>query len=418
MIAVLVLSGCGSGDDTNRVGGAPSASAAPRKAYDPPTKFDDSTAVQLPGTAAGNGNYREVGILYAPAPIALVDTTAFVVARDALVVVDVTDGKVRETIKPELQLADEKLYNKIAGNDPMPPIVTNIEGGRAVLAPFAVSVPGQGTTPAGIAVEIVAVRVDGTKKMWSARVNVQLSTKVIEGHNMALLGVASGIAVLRAGGSTYGVDLRTQRTVWQRPDFQGVTVTGETIVGFSSNGEGLEMLEGANAADGVQRWVDKTGDTSFLIWPAGLRFVAVNGMNRSNAFRIVEASTGRKVNAPQTGGEGPATPNCYYDQVGVTVCWDIDRSGFEWTGAFDAHTGEWLWHLPDRKTNRTYVRVTTAWRGAVYGTTSNGPVVLDARTGADREANPVAAPFLVNGYVGITNWPTRGPGVFAIGAAG
>ena len=45
--------------------------------------------------------------------------------------------------------------------------------------------------------------------------------------------------------------------------------------------------------------------------------------------------------------------------------------------------------------------MTTAWHGAVYGTTVNGPLVLDARTGADRDTRPGAAPVLVNAYLGL-----------------
>ena len=37
----------------------------------------------------------------------------------------------------------------------------------------------------------------------------------------------------------------------------------------------------------------------------------------------------------------------------------------------------------------------------IYGTTSNGPVILDAKTGADRSTFPGAAPVAVNEYTGV-----------------
>jgi hypothetical protein len=45
--------------------------------------------------------------------------------------------------------------------------------------------------------------------------------------------------------------------------------------------------------------------------------------------------------------------------------------------------------------------VTAVWHGAVYGTTENGPVVLDATTGEDRSTEAGAAPSWVSEYAGI-----------------
>ncbi|MFD7446617.1 hypothetical protein [Streptomyces sp. NPDC059909] len=42
------------------------------------------------------------------------------------------------------------------------------------------------------------------------------------------------------------------------------------------------------------------------------------------------------------------------------------------------------------------------WHGAVYGVTTDGPVILDARTGKDREVRPGAVPFEVDQYGGLT----------------
>jgi hypothetical protein len=47
------------------------------------------------------------------------------------------------------------------------------------------------------------------------------------------------------------------------------------------------------------------------------------------------------------------------------------------------------------------------WHGAVYGAVNGGPVVLDAKTGAVRQADPGVAPFALTGSFGIALNTTR-----------
>ena len=82
-------------------------------------------------------------------------------------------------------------------------------------------------------------------------------------------------------------------------------------------------------------------------------------------------------------------------------------SGPNRTFALDAVSAQLLWSLP--AAGRVPPQVSTAWHGAVYGTTVNGPVVVDARTGRDRNPAPGAAPVVVDGYLG------SGPGSGLLG---
>jgi hypothetical protein len=50
--------------------------------------------------------------------------------------------------------------------------------------------------------------------------------------------------------------------------------------------------------------------------------------------------------------------------------------------------------------------VTAVWHGAVYGRANDQPVVLDAKTGADREPSPGIAPVAVNAHGGVTTVKT------------
>lgn len=413
-VVAAVLGGCGreSGGGSGRIeGGAVGGSeVGNRKAFDPPTKFDDRTAVELPDGVAGTTEYRLSGIQNEPLPMALVGTSAFVAGLDALTIVDVTDGEVRRTIQPKLPVGRQD-RGSFTPNKPTPPVVTDLDGGPALVVPFVVNVPGQGTTAARLAVEIVAIRPDGVG-LWSIQVDLRSSANLALLRDTAVVGVASGVLVLRAEGSTYGVDLRTKATVWHRPDLEAETVVGDTVVGVSTNGHGGYVAAGASVVDGTKRWADAKVQSHMRVWPGGPTFVVAVGSDRAAPMRILEGATG-KVRHITGAGQFNIDPTCVYDQAAVTVCSDID-----WITAFDAGTGDWLWQLPDKQTKRTTVKMTTAWHGAVYGTTGNGPIVLDARTGADRELNPVIAPYVVNGYAGIASWPTRENELFAFGAAG
>lgn len=119
----------------------------------------------------------------------------------------------------------------------------------------------------------------------------------------------------------------------------------------------------------------------------------------------VNAATGAMspITDGYSGGNGELSPTiqCVYDEVSTVVCSGDDSTDPD-VFALDALSGKALWQLPDTATNRMAPAVATAWHGAVYGTTTNGPVILDARTGADRTDTPGAAPALVDGYVGLT----------------
>jgi outer membrane protein assembly factor BamB len=69
--------------------------------------------------------------------------------------------------------------------------------------------------------------------------------------------------------------------------------------------------------------------------------------------------------------------------------------------AVDGTTGKVLWQLPDKKANRTAPNITGTYDGMVYGTTANGPVVLNARTGKDVNDSPGTAPIVTDPDVGI-----------------
>jgi hypothetical protein len=109
---------------------------------------------------------------------------------------------------------------------------------------------------------------------------------------------------------------------------------------------------------------------------------------------------------------------CRFDERLTTVCWNADAARPVATG-YDGTTARVLWSLPDAAAGRVAPQVTTVWHGTVYGTTENGPVVLDASSGADLPgAGPGVAPDLVNGLVGVVGATIDRPRARAYPAVG
>ena len=182
------------------------------------------------------------------------------------------------------------------------------------------------------------------------------------------LGVATAPGASRAYAESRVVALDAV-TGLRRPDVAG-----------GLGGQVLRAPEITPAGPGLAVVSGRTAATTLAAPSASLRFVDARGAE----VRTVDV------------GSSYTPPRCVWDEAATTVCGGDTR-----VFAVDATTAAPLWELPDAGANRVAPRLTTAWHGAVYGTTVNGPVVLDARTGADRDTRPGAAPVLVNAYLGL-----------------
>ena len=366
------------------------APTAPRRAFDPPTRFDVVKAVRLPDEATG---------------IALYTTKAFVAMPSNLEVIDTTTGKVINTITPDLKPADP-------ADKPAAPKLAGIDGIDTVLVPMLVTVPGKGTKSARNAVEIIGVGARSAKRLWSVRVEIDKAGSA-QPMNTAVVGVVGNIVVLRANGATYGVDIAAKKTVWSTAGFEAAAVTSAAVVGVTGDGASGQQVGSLNFADGTQRWVDARLSTGLNVQPGGQTFVLISGsdFNTGKSFYgLIDTSTGTAGQPVEL--HSPHQIICSYDDAATTACYTEN-----WSGGFDSTTGNWLWKLPDPQADRVSITVTAAWHGAVYGVTDNGPVVLDARTGADLQPKPGAAPSVVNSYGGAGQHPTEA-GLYAFTAVG
>lgn len=212
-------------------------------------------------------------------------------------------------------------------------------------------------------------------------------------------------------GVVFAVNTVTRQMLWQKDHLRASAVAGDTVLGLTPQGSVQEQVTALSTADGAVRWT-LTNLYQTNISPAGPGFVAVAGSDYASGkgfLRLLNAATGTDVvptDHINTGKGGGTVRTCRYDEVSVTVCADDGASDVHQVIGLDAVSGKVLWQLPDPTANRTAPAVTTVWHGAVYGTTANGPVVLDAKTGSDRENAPGIAPVVVNAAAGLAVDPS------------
>ncbi|MFJ5803748.1 outer membrane protein assembly factor BamB family protein [Streptomyces decoyicus] len=368
----------------------PAASAPPRKSYDPPQKFAGKGA-PLPQAAAGD-SISLGGTIRKPLPLALHGIGAYVAAADSLQVVDTGTGKVTATVRPRHKSIAEE------GAETSAPFLT--QDGRQALAPFVVQFPGKGTTPSRAGVELDAVDTATGKAAWTldldnlpswvgqpeTRARVVAATK-----STAVISVTNGEM-----GATYAVDLDNRKATWHNDKVAAAAVIGDTAVAATSKDSVRQQVIGLDIDhDGKRSW-SKLDGYELTVRPAGPHLVAITGTDYDSGDSIgVLLKPDGSTAADLTGDSSGLT--CHYDDASVTICQTEEPR----TLALDATTGKQLWSLPEKGGNRVAPTVTAAWHGVVYGTTSNGPVALDAKTGADRSTSPGAAPVAVNEYTGV-----------------
>jgi outer membrane protein assembly factor BamB len=211
---------------------------------------------------------------------------------------------------------------------------------------------------------------------------------------------------------TAAVDLTTGATLWRNNAFRAAALLDEVVVGMSVPRSGSKsILTGLAVADGVKRWTGPALSTADVV-PGGPSFaVMIAEETFGDRFYALVRADGTL--SGRTKGIFGMGLRCRYDDVSLTVC---ATAGTDLLFALDATTGKDLWQLP--APGRTTPSVTAVWHGAVYGTASGAPVVLDARTGVDREPRPGLAPVAVTGHTGVAAETAGTAGLTAYPATG
>lgn len=404
-VGLLALAtGCGSAPVPHpRPAPAPTRTTAapPRPSYDTPRKFA-AFGPALPSDADG-GRINIIGQANGPLPITLRGTTAYIATFKTLQVFDTSDGRTRAIVPPPDTVTRDPDAN---GDNPdlAPPALATAGGRSLVLTPFSVVVQGHGTTPGGTALDLVAVDTATNTTAWTVKTPLpSWAAPDDDSLATAVVGVDGDTAVVTVSNDshavTYAIALDPHTVLWSKPGFDAGALVGTEVTGTASAGGAHQRVLGRSLSDGEQDWAALDGYNMSVI-PAGPAAVLVTGDNYDSGQGYAElraGNTGRRIaGIPQVDtGE-----TCTYAGASVTVCHDgtADASS---DLAFDTATGRLLWQLPQHGSDRLAPQVTAVWHGAVYGTTSNGPVVLDARTGADRSDEPGIAPLVVDSYCGI-----------------
>lgn len=393
---------------------APAAAPPPPPWFDPPLGFGEQSGriFSGPGTRVSVGDPDDL-------PAALAGDTVWTSDGGRLDRVDAAGTATPVALPPGRRVAGRPLV------DPPEGVGTRVE---RILAGAATVIPGSGTTPPGLAAEVVAVDpvtaavtgVVGAALPWSARpeaVRVRVPGVVTVTPPGGLPGSSASrrVAVLTVATdsrrTTLGVDVAAGRVVWSVDGVEATAVAGGTAFGTATPSgrtasytpSSVVALDGATG--GRRATVAENLRTPTVV-AAGPALVAVGGRAATTSLFGVGATSlrlvgpdGGTVRSLDLGGDSAAAapPRCVWDRATTTVC-----AVGPTLRALDATTGAPLWSLPDPAANRVAPSLATTWHGAVYGTTVNGPVVLDARTGTDRDTRPGIAPALVNGRLGVT----------------
>lgn len=398
-LAVGLLAGCGPAADDAKPNSSTSPAAATPSApvnralvpHDPPQWFDARGQVPLP-EAATKGRTNLAGQVRGGGedlPVLLHGAQAFVVSPTGVQVVDLADGRI---------VGEEAAGGQVLRQDSDGFVLPPVLAGSEVLVPFLLTVPASGTLTAGAMVELVAVSTGPPyKAAW--RTTVKLPEWVLNSRTVqaAAVGAENGTAVVTVTGGgdavSYGVDTASHSVRWTQPGLEAVQVGAGTAVGLLHVEPLTSVPLGVDLVTGAEKW--RGGKTYAAIMNgAGPGTVRIAGQQVGDkGDQLLDVTSGK---ARATMPPGLRAFDCSYDRAATLVC----TPGFA-VVAVDAATGTLLWSLKDGDAGRTPPTVTTVWHGRVYGRGAGGPVVLDARTGADMPTKPEAVPLLVNEYVGL-----------------
>ena len=434
VLACGVMAACSSTSTTAAELHVP-APSSPRPQYvtrqGAPVAFAAGKGVALPSAASGNTNLG--GGQDGPPPVALAGDTVFVTTGTSVLVVTAATGQTIGSVRPQYDVPNPAGGDGavIAGNAAAPPQVENLKGRQVALAGYVVQLPGNGTTPASLAVEVDAVDTSA-QRLWqilAALPGRPGQQPVLAGDPTVTFAGSSGSDVVAAVGdpadgyTTLAFDVARRKLLWQSPAFLAETVVGGTVVGTvdpsapSSLGThstfGPMHVAAVSVLNGRAGWQQPGSVLAANIQQGGPDTVLVEAEDYETAddiISVVPVSTGRGVTlADQHGLSQGALPwTCQFDGLASVVCSDGDLVQGQQAFAIDGRTGQVLWQLPDTTKNRIAPTVTAVYHGRLYGTTPSGPVVLDARTGADLNDSPGIAPVLLDQAVGIADSPGNG----------
>ncbi len=369
----------------------PQSSASPGK----PAVPDPAIAFDRDGVALGEP---------ADGQFAVYGDTAYYLRDDAsatdipsLVAADLTAGRPRWS-KP---IATDSMTDRWG-----PLRVAVVDGKPRLFVSYLARLKGSGTQGDRELLRVIALEAADGTRAWTVdldddKMPAGPATRFSTFSPPTVVAVTAEHVVLAIDDSAIVLDAKTGTQRWSAAGFRPAALEGTTVVGTSVSATGRKAT-GRAAADGIQAW--SNADPFDKIDNLGSGLVTVTG---SASTRLLEAKTGT-VKATLPGGH-----TCAHDGETLVVCWNFTQH----LAALDATNGKVLWELPDKSADRIMPAVSSVRRGMIYATAgSNGPVILDARTGKDKVTSVAIAPTLVVPGYGLV-LSSRG-GLFAHRATG
>jgi hypothetical protein len=388
--------------------------------------FAAARGTSLPAAASENTSIG--GNQAGPPPVALAGKIAFVATGDSLEIVDTRTGATVADVRPSHAVVGAAGQGSaFVGNAAAPPLVASIAGRQRAMVGYVVQIPGRGTTPPSLAIEIDLIEPGSGVHLSDVVAPIPGQPSDLVGTPLVTFAGESGDDVVVTEGDTddgyltEAIDVSSGKLLWRNRAFLASATVGGTAVGtldssyLGDQGGNDSTSPGRLAAVDIDTgrvlWVDATDlSDAGILTSDSQSALLVSGLWNSGGSQIamIDTTTGKLRTISRDSSDlGTGSPwSCVYDGISTDVCSaDIYQPQ---AVAVDASTGRVLWQLPDHAQNRIAPRVTAAWHGAVYGTTPSGPVVLDARSGDDRNDSPGVAPVLLDAYVGIAVSPQGG----------
>jgi outer membrane protein assembly factor BamB len=248
---------------------------------------------------------------------------------------------------------------------------------------------------------VVALDAGDGSSVWTADID---AAEIPEEAREWVLGESPGLPVQPAGvvgadGDTVVVasdddafftaamDAATGEVRWLDPAFRALAVGADSVAGATGDID-EQQLAGRAQADGAETWRAEASFEPDHVEDLGAGLAAAVGYVNTGGTHAEGQVT--NMLSVDTGGvvatlDGEHT--CVHDGDATVVCDSGER-----VVALDGASGDTLWELPDQAAGRIAPEIDAALSGAVYASTDDGAVVLDARTGEDEVTDLTVAP--------------------------
>jgi outer membrane protein assembly factor BamB len=263
--------------------------------------------------------------------------------------------------------------------------VAVLDGKPRLFISYLARLKGSGTQGDREMLRVIALEAGDGTRLWTVdldddKMPAGPATRFSTFSPPSIVAATNEHVVLAIDDSAIVLDARSGTQRWSAAGFRPGALEGATVVGTSISTAGRKV-SGRAAADGKEAW--SNAEPFDRIDTLGSGLVTVSG---TASTRLLEAKTGA-VKATLA-----ASHTCAHDSEALVVCWNFTQH----LTAVDVANGKVLWELPVSSADRIMPRVASVRRGMIYATAgSNGPVILDARTGKDKVTSAAVAPSVV-----------------------